>query len=165
VSTFRVPRGWHVALYQPEAPPADGCQPTVLCRYPRVRSHTAAYEGTIYRGACFGCRWTSPIQDGENQATEDAHDHAFPGWRALTPIEPYRYDDFGKRSRLAKELLPLFPPHWRDRCGPTVTYRNHSYAVRHVPGGGLFGGYCMARLRAHGERGADGGQQLDLFAE
>jgi hypothetical protein len=32
------------------------------------------------------------------------------------------------------------------RHGPTITYRE-GVATRHVPGGGTFGGYCLARVR------------------
>jgi hypothetical protein len=47
--------------------------------------------------------------------------------------------------------------------GPTVTYRD-AQATRHVPGGGLYGGYCMARVCRPGERDPDDAEQLDLLA-
>ena len=96
-------------------------------------------------------------------ATEDAHDHAFPEWRSLPAIEPYAYDDTTKRAWLAHRLAALYPPDWPERNGPTVTYRDSSYATRHVPGGGLFGGYSMARLRHRDEDDSDDAEQLDLF--
>jgi len=143
VTGLRLRRGWKIAICQPEAPSAQGCQPTVLSRYLyRVTGDLGTYYGSKYRGACFGCRWLGPQSDGENSATEDAHDHAFPEWRSLPAIEPYRYDDRKKRARLAQQLAMLYPPNWPDRRGPTITYRDGPFGTRHVPGGGLFGGYC-----------------------
>lgn len=158
------PRGWSVALCQSEAPPGPGCQPTVLSRYPyRLRGDTSTYDGAEFRGACFGCAWLGAIGKDENTATEDAHNHSFPEWRHLPAIEPYAYDDRAKRARLSSALASLYPPGWQERCGPTVTYRDER-ATRHVPGGGLFGGYCMSRLRLRSETGAPDAEQLELFA-
>jgi Family of unknown function (DUF6349) len=164
VSGPSVPRGWKVAICQPEAPLAEGCQPTVLSRYLyRVAGDLRTYDGSRYRGMCFGCAWRGPERDSENNATEDAHDHVFPEWRSLPAIEPYRYDDQAKRARLAQRFVALYPAGWSERHGPTGTCRDTA-ATRHVPGGGLFGGYCMSRLRRHDHRDRDDAEQLDLFA-
>ena len=166
MSRLRLPRGWQVALCQPEAPAGPGCQPTVLSRYIYLRDgDLSTYDGCRFRGACFACTWLGDDCDKENTATEDAHDHAFPGWRDLAAIEPYAYDDQRKRSRLASQLAALFPSDWRDRSGPTVTYRDSPVGTRHVPGGGLFGGYCMARLREHHQPASGGAEQLNLFTQ
>jgi hypothetical protein len=163
VSDLRIPRGWNAAICQPETPPGPGCQPTVLHRYlNETRRDIITNGGPEYRGACFACRWLGPESHDENTATEGAHDHAFPGWRDLPAIEPYRYDEGAKRARLAQRLAPLYPPDWPERHGPTLTYRD-AYGTRHVPGGGLFGGYCMARVRPTAGRHSTNVEQLHLF--
>lgn len=163
MNSLRLSRGWRIAICQPEAPPGPGCQPTVLSRYLyTVPRDLSTYDGSEYRGGCFGCGWRGPLRDDENSATEDAHDHAFSEWRDLPAIEPYRYDDDAKRARLAQRLAGLYPVYWRERHGPTITYRD-IVATRHVPGGGLFGGYCMARVRHRDERESGCTEQLDLF--
>lgn len=164
MSDLRTPRGWKVAICEPETPAGPGCQPTVLYRYLNgIRRESTTNCGSEYRGACFACRWLGPQRDDENTATEDAHDHAFPGWRDLPAIEPYRYDEGAKRARLAQRLGPLYPPGWPERKGPTITYRDSPFGTRYVPGGGLFGGYCMARVRHVAEGPAYDVEQLDLF--
>jgi hypothetical protein len=164
VTSLRLPRGWSVAICQPQAPNAAGCQPTVLSRsLYLVAGDLSTYHGSRYRGACFGCRWQGRERGDENSATEDAHDHAFPEWRCLPAIEPYRYEGQAMRARLALRLVALYPAGWSDRHGPTVTYRDAA-ATRHVPGGGLFGGYCMSRLRRYDHREGDDAEQLELFA-
>ena len=164
MSGLRLSRGWKVAICQPDSPPGPGCQPTVLSRYLyRLDGDLTTYDGSRFRGACFDCGWLGPECGDENSATEVAHDHAFPGWRDLPAIEPYRYDDQEKRARLAQRLTALYPANWTQRHGPTVTYRD-DVALRHVPGGGLFGGYCMARLRPREQCAPDDVEQLNLFA-
>ena len=54
----------------------------------------------IWRGACLGCGWHGPTRDNENLAVEDAHDHAWPGWRTLpiVPRCPYECNATGRQK-------------------------------------------------------------------
>ena len=67
MTSLRLPRGWSVAICQPEAPNAAGCQPTVLSRsLYQVAGDLSTYHGSRYRGSCFGCRWQGPERGDEN---------------------------------------------------------------------------------------------------
>lgn len=145
---FLLPDGWDVPIWGQRSPAGPGCQPTVaVATAPVTAADSDRWAGSSYRGACFGCLWLGPERDSENAGAEDAHDHTHPGWWALPVIAPYRYDDEKARQRLALHLASLYPQDWASRAGPTVTWRN-PIGSRHVPGGGLFGGYCMARVKA-----------------
>jgi hypothetical protein len=37
----------------------------------------------LYRGGCLGCDWEGDVRERPSDAVEDAHDHAWPGWRNL----------------------------------------------------------------------------------
>jgi hypothetical protein len=93
------------------------------------------------RGGCLTCGWLGPVRPGhydEQGAIEDAHDHAFPGWRDL-PIVP-RVARLGNDQRESKQLAKLaehvrliYPTGWLERGGPIRTLRR-AMGTRHVPG-------------------------------
>lgn len=147
MSRLVLPAGWELPIWGQKRPAGDGCQPTVIMELSPLKETD---DSPVYRhkGACFGCGWLGPDRDDENPAAEDAHDHTHPGWLTLPGlvITEYRYDDHKARQRLAHQLASLYPPDWVRRAGPTLTWRSPPF-TRHVPDGGLFGGYCMARVR------------------
>jgi hypothetical protein len=162
VSRLLLPAGWEIPCWESQAAPGPGCQPTVI--QPRWRGQD---QDGAYRGACHECGWIGEVVASENAAAEHANDHAHPGWRELPVLTGYRYDDLKLMARLARELAPAFPVGWAERCGPVITWRTPP-GTRHVPGHGLFGGYCMGRARpgAPAEHSAPATvvtTQLDLF--
>lgn len=151
------PYEWRVALTHVPCSPTEGCQPAVLERYvyrdeeAARRGDYGTYDHCEHRGACWGCAWRGPVRDRENDATEDAHDHAFPGWRELPAVDPLPSRDNAPeegrlRDRAARQVALIYPAGWAERCGPTISWRSEG-ASRHVPGRGLFGGYDMGRVR------------------
>ena len=117
-------RRWQLALTAPRpttveqfgayllTPDGGPCRPTVEDTYWWDHSrrdgrftHESVRVAIIYRGACCGCGWAGPTRVDENDAVEDAHDHAWPGWRAL-PVVPRQPHD-AKPKDLAR---------WRDTC-------------------------------------------------
>lgn len=125
------PNEWHIALTHGDTSPAPGCQPIVL-QLSVYRDEDEAragrfgtYDHAEHRGACWGCDWLGPDRLDEQEATEDAHDHAFPGWRDLPALEPLAYDASPAVIRQARRLAELtYPSGWRERCGPTVSWHS-----------------------------------------
>jgi hypothetical protein len=101
-----------------------------------------------YRSQCDGCGDEGPIRSSENAATEDGHDHAFPGWRDMPVLEhrPYEYDGTKARQRWEADARRAYPEGWFERGGPVLEYRTPP-GTRHVPGQAPGGGYCMAVVR------------------
>lgn len=100
----------------------------------------------VYRGACLHCSWEGTTRPSENQAAEDAHDHAWPGWRAL-PIAPRPPETAATarnqaRTRWVKTITVLYPPGWLEAGGPIRTTRHRS-GTRHIPNHTGFGGYDL----------------------
>lgn len=160
MSRLLLPNGWEIPCWGATTAPGPGCQPTVIEKFD-------GQADPVHRGACHGCDWIGPDRDDENAGAEDAHDHSHPGWRSLPVIPSYRYDDPKVMARLRRELRPLYPTDWAERCGPTITWRSPG-GSRHVPGHGLFGGYCMGRVRAEASESTvcavpATSAQLDLF--
>lgn len=102
-----------------------------------------------YRGACLGCGWVGEPVDDENSAAEDAHDHAWPGWRRLPPVpdpptpysSPREYDK--RKATWLTKVSAVFPPGWIEGGGPIRTVRKPP-GNRHVPQRSPGGGYDMA---------------------
>lgn len=132
--------GWRVAITHPDTT-------TVVCA-PTMLSPTG--PEVSYRAACRACDWIStPLFESENAAVEAAHDHSHPGFRDLPAVElpaGWRQNPDTKQIQAARTLLEgHYPPGWIAAGGaPSWSYR-HPRATRHVPGGGLFGGYDLAR--------------------
>lgn len=104
--------------------------------------------GGVYRGACLHCTWEGPLRDEENTAAEDAHDHAWPGWRDL-PLVPRRPDAAVTRKQTSSALRrwidqvnAVYPTGWLESGGPIRT-RRHTVGTRHVPNRTGFGGYDL----------------------
>lgn len=124
----------------------EQCQPTVLsadlrCDCPWGQPCFCVGD-LMYRGACRGCAWEGPPCDSENSAAEDAHDHAWPGWREL-PIVPAIPEERKKRAVWVEHATALYPAGWLERGGPIRTERRGG-GMRHVPNWTPFGGYDMA---------------------
>ena len=105
-------------------------------------------RGGVYRGACLHCTWEGPLRDGENAAAEDAHDHAWPGWREL-PLVPRRPDTASNSQKTSAALRnwiarvnAAYPAGWLEASGPIRTSRS-TYGTRHVPNHTGFGGYDL----------------------
>jgi hypothetical protein len=94
-----------------------------------------------FRGGCLSCDWEGPIHrgdgygHGDNEAVEDAHDHAFPGWRTLPPITRVkdRWEIPQSRGRW-NQLTSLYPAGWVDHGAPLLAwsrYRGEAHAPPH----------------------------------
>ncbi|WP_327393793.1 DUF6349 family protein (plasmid) [Streptomyces sp. NBC_01186] len=118
-------RFWHIRPGHPggawadtghELDPPEDHTPTLLTR----RTSDDAEE---YRGACLACTWEGEERTGrtaDRAAVEDAHDHAFPGWRTLLPLlGPARQDN----TRAWALARALYPPHWLDAGAPQLVRR------------------------------------------
>lgn len=92
-------------------------------------------------------RWR-PTGTSENHAIEDAHDHAWPGWRDLptVPRIPESGTTKRDRDRAAKWIETVntaYPDGWLEAGGPIRTDRI-APGRRHVPARTPFGGYDLA---------------------
>jgi Family of unknown function (DUF6349) len=136
------PSEWTVALCHEEAPTGPGCQPAVLDRHVYVDpTDYATFQHMEYMAACHGCDWTGSVHVEEGGATEEAHDHAFPGWRTLPAVPcagPYQPKRVGAET--LRLIERLYPAEWVARHGPSVVRRTG----RSVPGYSPTGGYEMA---------------------
>lgn len=139
----------------------ERCYPTVESRTLDAYSDESRSE---HRGACLGCDWKGParpsdVGEGENAAVEDAHDHAWPGWRDL----PFTPDAMRKQHQAAMvgstkqqqkwaetwrlKLEEAYPSHviaagFASKGAPIRT-RRYGIGSRHVPGYSPFGGYDL----------------------
>ena len=127
--TVHVGRRWHISLCSPGARIGgpkillgDGgrCRPTVEDNHrwdhtKRERHGDWSVSNLIYRGACFGCGWHGPAHDRENPAVEDAHDHAWPGWRDLPIVPRCPYDATSKqRQKWIATIATIYCAHGID---------------------------------------------------
>jgi hypothetical protein len=102
----------------------------------------------IYRGACLGCGWEGEPCEDENTAAEDAHDHAWPGWRQLPVVArcPPQGPQTGKQNALSgwlERVDQVYPVGWISGGGPIRTRRD-GIGTRHVPLATPFGGWDLA---------------------
>lgn len=161
------PQGrWEIHLGHPGAAPGQLTKPltpTALHLPTILVCPSTATRPRRFRGACLRCEHEGPDRsgaEGEAQAIEDAHDHAFPQWRTLPAVRPApaaaEYDPVA-RSRWRRQIDAAYPAGWFDRGGPIVMlreqrpYRSH----RQAPGGG----YEITRLTS----GDDSATQEALF--
>ncbi|MFL6138827.1 MAG: DUF6349 family protein [Frankiaceae bacterium] len=122
----------------------DRCSAIVLwadLRCDHFREACCCVGDLLHRGACRCCAWEGPIRDSENAAAEDAHDHAWPGWRDL-PIVPQVPDEGKARERWLTQVTALYPPVWLETGGPIRTRRKPP-GTRHVPERTPFGGWDL----------------------
>lgn len=131
--------GAELGRSNPVVSTAPDHRPTVL--YLGLGTHS------VKRGACLGCEWESEDFRTEQDAVEAAHDHAWPGWRALPGMLPppsaAEYDKQVYARWLAK-VKQGYPPGWLEAGGPIVTIRRDSSQARHRPGKAPGGGYDLA---------------------
>jgi hypothetical protein len=137
---------WRAASGSPDSEHAatDVCRPGVLTADLRCHhhdEHCCCVGGLVYRGACLHCEWEGGARAGENTAGEDAHDHAWPGWRDL-PIVPRRPENQKSRPRWIEQVEDVYPDGWLESGGPIRTTRQR-YGTRHVPNHTGFGGYDL----------------------
>ncbi len=144
--TTSAPRTWHIRPGHPggaysdlghELDPPEHHTPTLLTR----SRPTGRREEEEFRGGCLACDWEGPIHhgdgygDGDNQAVEDAHDHAFPGWRELPPLTTAEYRSALPHDRRRwAQLTSGYPSGWLDRGAPLVAwsrYRHEAHAPPH----------------------------------
>jgi hypothetical protein len=137
---------WRAACGCPDSryPAEDECRPAVLTA--DLRCHLYAQDcscvgGPVYRGAYLRCDWEGEVRAGENTATEDAHDHAWPGWRHL-PIVPRCPENQKARPLWLAAVNDLYPTGWLETGGPIRT-ACQQYVTRHVPNHTGFGGYDL----------------------
>ncbi len=130
--------------------PTEVCRPITLTadlRCDHYRAECSCVGELVYRGACLHCAWEGEIRDGHNRAVEDAHDHAWPGWRDL-PCVPRRPEPGTSAkqktgtTRWAETINNVYPDGWLESGGPIRTVRGR-YGTRHVPDHTGFGGYDL----------------------
>jgi hypothetical protein len=137
---------WRAACGSPDSRDAaeDECRPGVLTadlRCYHYDQECSCVGGLVYRGACVHCDWEGEVRARENTATEDAHDHAWPGWRDL-PIVPRCPENQKARPRWIVAVNDLYPTGWLESGGPIRTARQ-PYGTPHVPNHTGFGGYDL----------------------
>lgn len=120
------------------------CYPTVETRTVNAFSDDATTE---FRGACMGCDWRGDVTEDENEATESAHDHAWPGWRELKPFDLRAPHDSMKQLekwavKWREALKEHYPPEFCVPGAPATTIR-YGIGTRHVPDRAPYGGYDM----------------------
>lgn len=83
--------------------------------------------GHVYRAIC-GCSWWSTVTT-EAGAVEEWHDHAWPGWRSLSP--------------LPNDDASSYPPEWQTPGAPVITLRQ-LHATRHALTNTTTGGWNLS---------------------
>ena len=133
--------------------PTEVCRPITLTadlRCDHYRDECNCVGDLVYRGACLHCDWEGPVRDDHNGAVEDAHDHAWPGWREL-PCVPRRPESGTSAkqetvmTRWAETVNDVYPDGWLESGGPIRTVRGE-YGTRHVPDHTGFSGYDLCGL-------------------
>ncbi|MER7043642.1 DUF6349 family protein [Streptomyces jumonjinensis] len=121
---------WHIRYGHPggaysdlghDTVPPSHHSPTLLTRRMYGR------PGDEYRGGCLSCLWEGRPHTGGgsnralNCAVEDAHDHAFPGWRDLPVVPDLKSSGspYGSQ-RLWRQTADLYPADWLDRGAPRL---------------------------------------------
>lgn len=165
-STRKSRREWSVAICHPGGWRGDSvevseCTPTVETVDWRCNcwlnfrgsatefakeAHCQCVGDLMYRGACLRCDWKGTASDVENFATEETHDHCWPGWRELPIVgrAPERGDSKSAQADIAKWLAQMvaagYSKEWLRNGGPIRT-RRQPMGTRSHDGGTPFGGY------------------------
>jgi Family of unknown function (DUF6349) len=132
---------WTVT-YTSSSEPSERCQPTLLAAHLSVRIGTdssawpdcdccaSSGEGLYYRGACRNpdCNWEGVPVGDENPGAEEAHDHAWPGWRDVPVVTKWPGRGSSRKDKEADarwqaQVVPQYPPGWLEAGGPIRTYR------------------------------------------
>lgn len=152
---------WRVAITHPETP-TGLCAPTILT--PR-----SICDELEYLASCRGCGWTARHTDQcENDAVETAHEHSHPGYRDLPTLDlpsGWRQARTSKTVEAIRQLAVChYPDGWIESgVAPNWTIRQ-PHGTRHVPDGGLFGGYDLARTIKPAGAAVALGTQGELFS-
>lgn len=154
---------WGLAFGHPEAnaryeitSTAPEHRPTLLSR---VVDEPTWHQ--LYRGACLGCDWEGETRRRHGEAVEDAHDHAWPGWRDLPAVQRPK----SNYDRWLTEIKRAYPRGWLEAGGPIVTVRPDSRFGRHEPGKAPGGGYDLAATYYQAKRLRDNHPQPTLDLE
>ncbi|MEV0278562.1 DUF6349 family protein [Streptomyces sp. NPDC050610] len=133
---------WHILHGHPggaysdfghDPTPPEHHTPTLLTR------RTYGQDDDQYRGGCLACDWEGDVPPGPghaacNAAIADAHDHAFPGWRAL-PITPHRGEawDLPRNQLLWAQIAAGYPRGWAEAGAPLVVWSRHRMEPHQPP--------------------------------
>lgn len=139
---------WHPDICEPSD--ATGrCQPTSMvaeldCDCP---DGCSCVGGCVFRGACRMCAWEGELRASSSEAVEDAHDHAWPGWRNLPTVDRNPGRGSGRRELTAftkwvASVTAVYPAGWLESGGPIRTERLGG--MRHVPRATGFDGYDLS---------------------
>ncbi|WP_188303170.1 DUF6349 family protein [Streptomyces sp. CBMA123] len=172
--TESAPRAWHIRHGHPggeysdlghDLDPSGHHVPTLLTR----SRPTGRREAEEFRGGCLACGWEGPVHrgdgygDGDNQAVEEAHDHAFPGWRTLPPLTTVEDRSALPRDRGRwAQLTSRYPSGWLDQGAPLVAWSRHRREVHAPPHRGR-PRYELRVLRPPGSRANRTADQEALF--
>jgi hypothetical protein len=130
--------------------PAERCLPTV-----------ESGPGHTYRSRCLGWGERGGIRTGENAASEDAHDHAFAGWRD-TPVVPRPPSGKSGEKAMAEWRATVdrtLPVGWIEEGGPSGP-TDSRWALDMSLGGAPGGGYDLsAGVDPHALRRAAAGSK------
>jgi len=138
---LRRSHGWNPGITHPDTP-AGRCQPTLLDVDLRctISDHWRSRSDNrdpclctghlLYRGACRHCDWEGEPRLDENQAVEDAHDHAWPGWRDL-PVMPHHPYEKKPLANWMQRVLAAYPDGWVQAGGPILTWREQGGTRHH----------------------------------
>ncbi|MEV0149756.1 MULTISPECIES: DUF6349 family protein [unclassified Nonomuraea] len=133
---------WAIYFGHPGAKEHDGVTSTAPDHRPtllgRVVDEPKWHQ--LYRGGCLGCGWEGETRARNGDAIEDAHDHAWPGWRDLPAVQRPK----SNYERWLVQVKRAYPPGWLEAGGPIITVRPDSRFGRHLPGKAPGGGYDLA---------------------
>jgi hypothetical protein len=131
-------------------PGSEVCRPITLTadlRCDHWDDECCCVGDMVYRGACLHCAWEGEIRADHNGAVEDAHDHAWAGWRELPIVQRRPEPGTNARQKAATDrwieaVTDCYPDGWLEAGGPIRTARGY-YGTRHVPNYTGFGGYDL----------------------
>lgn len=154
---------WGIYFGQPGANERGGPTSTAPDHRPTVLSRVVDEPKwhQLYRGGCLGCDWEGDTRDGYGVAVEDAHDHAWPGWRDLPAVKQPK----SNYNRWLSEVKRAYPPGWLAAGGPIVTIRPDSRFSRHLSGKAPGGGYDLAASYYQVKKSRDNHPQTTLDLE
>lgn len=134
--SVRVSHGWYENFTSWSTPETAHCQAAVMSANLSCH-HTSRYadpcqcvDGTVYRGACYYCDWEGGLRPSEEDALEDALDHAWPGWRELPVVESDWMKESGSKRAKAIQawwgriLAAGYARDWLEQGGPIRTRRS-----------------------------------------
>ncbi|OLT26348.1 hypothetical protein BJF83_21345 [Nocardiopsis sp. CNR-923] len=146
--------------------PITGCRVSVVSvlrdEYEPLHETETSLFHLRYWSTCPTCGHTGPYRTDENEAAEDGHDHAFPGWRNLPVMgaRPY-HEHRGACAAWEADALRVYPQGWFEAAGPILTERPGG-GTRHVPGRAPGGGFDIG-IPTPTRRPSAEAEQLDLF--